>query len=123
MVRMQTGDRILLATTAGLVLFGVVMVYSSSAVMAEQIYGNQFYFLIKQAVAAIIGIGLMLALMNFDYSNLRKPWVVYGLIALSVGLLAAVLFLPAIKGTHRFIRFGPLSFQPSEVAKIAVVVF
>src|SRR5262249_10228211 len=123
MVRLQSGDRILLATTVGLVLFGVVMVYSSSAIMAQQLYGNQFYFLVKQAVAAVVGIGVMIALMNFDYTHLRKPAVVYGLLALSAGLLVAVLFLPATKGTHRFIRLGPLSFQPSELAKIATVIF
>jgi cell division protein FtsW len=123
MVRVETGDRILLATTVGLVLFGVVMVYSSSAIMAQQIYGNQFYFLIKQSAAAIVGIVVMIALMNFNYTNLRRPSLVYGLLGLSLILLVAVLFLPATKGTHRFIRLGLLSFQPSELAKIAVVVF
>src|SRR5579859_495117 len=118
MVRMQTGDRILLAATVGLVLFGVVMVYSSSAIMAQEMYGNQYYFLIKQAVAALLGIAAMIALMNFDYTRLKHPAVVYGLYGFSVLLLAAVLFLPAIKGTHRFIRLIGFSFQPSELGKI-----
>jgi cell division protein FtsW len=123
MVRAQTGDRILLATTVGLVLFGVVMVYSASAFMAQELYGNQYYFLIKQAVAALIGIGLMIGIMNIDYTILKRPAVVYGFIALSLFLLAAVLFLPATKGTHRFIHLIGISFQPSELAKLALVIF
>ncbi|MEW6730666.1 MAG: putative lipid II flippase FtsW [Acidobacteriota bacterium] len=123
MVRVQTGDRILLATVVGLVLFGVVMVYSSSAIMAQQLYGDQFHFLIKQAMAALLGIAAMIALMNFDYLNLKRPAVVYGLLGLSIFLLVLVLFLPVTKGTHRFIRLVGFSFQPSELAKIALIVF
>jgi cell division protein FtsW len=99
------------------------MVYSASAIMAQQVYNNQYYFLIKQAVAAIVGIGLMLGLMSFDYEHLKKPAVVYGLLGLSLLTLLAVLFLPATKGTHRFIRLPGFSFQPSEMAKLAVVLF
>src|SRR5262249_24390805 len=123
MVRVQTGDRILFATAVGLVLFGVVMVYSSSAVVAQQLYGNQYYFLIKQGATAVVGIGLMIAMMNFDYTHLKKPTIVYGLLLFSLSMLALVLFLPATKGTHRFIRISIFSFQPSELAKIAVIVF
>jgi len=117
------GDRLLLATTVGLMLFGILMVYSSSAVMAQQLYGNQFYFFTKQALSAVIGIGGMILLMRFDYRILKHPLVVYGLIAISIFFLVAVLLLPATKGTHRFIRLAGFSFQPSELAKLTVVVF
>src|SRR5262245_60136301 len=123
MVRVKTGDRILFAAAVGLALFGVVMVYSSSAVVAQQLYGNQYYFLVKQGAAAAVGIVLMIALMRFDSANLKKPAVVYGLLLFSLGLLVFVLFLPATKGTHRFIRLSFLSFQPSELAKISLIVF
>lgn len=119
----QTSDRILLATAVGLVLFGVVMVYSASAVMAQELYGNQYYFLIKQSIAALLGVGLMIALTRLDYNWLKKPHTVYGLFLLSLILLVVVLFLPATKGTHRFIRLPGFMFQPSELAKLAVMIF
>jgi cell division protein FtsW len=117
------GDRLLLATTVGLVLFGILMVYSSSAVMAQQMYGNQFYFFTKQAFSALIGIVGMILLIKIDYKSLKHPAIVYGLIGVSVLFLTAVLLLPAVKGTHRFIRVAGFSFQPSELAKLAVVLF
>lgn len=119
----QHGDRILLATAVGLVLFGVVMVYSASAIMAQQVYGNQYYFFLKQAGAAIIGILLMIGMLKLDCEFFKKPGIVYAFYGLTVLLLIVVLLLPATKGTHRFIRILGLSFQPSELGKLAVVIF
>lgn len=123
MIKVQTGDRILLATTIGLVLFGVLMVYSASGIMAEQMYGSYYYFFTKQAVSALIGIGVMIALMHWDYAQLKHPAIIYGLVGMSIILLAIVLGLPATKGTHRFIRLFGLSFQPSEMAKLSLIIF
>lgn len=119
----HSGDRLLLATTIGLTLFGVIMVYSSSAIMAKHNYNSQFYFVVRQSAAALLGIFAMVSLMNLDSEQLKRPLTVYVVLLLSLGLLIAVLFLPATKGTHRFIRLPGLSFQPSEMGKFAVVLF
>jgi cell division protein FtsW len=116
-------DRLLLATTLGLMLFGLVMVYSASALTAQQMYGTQYYFLFKQLAVAVIGIVAMLILMKMDYEVLRQPAVVYGTFGIVALLLIIVLGLPATKGTHRFIRILGFSLQPSELAKLAVIIF
>lgn len=117
------GDRLLLATTVGLVLFGVLMVYSASAVMAQQEYNSQFYFFSKQVFAAMLGFLSMIAVTKIDYKHLKNPAIVYSLIFMAVFFLVLVLLLPPVKGTHRFIRIPGFSFQPSELAKISLVVF
>jgi cell division protein FtsW len=117
------GDKLLLATTVGLVLFGILMVYSASAVMAQSEYNNQFYFFSKQAFSASLGFLSMMAVTKIDYKHLKNPLIVYGLIFVVIFFLTLVLLLPAVKGTHRFIRIPGFSFQPSELAKIALVIF
>ena len=115
-------DRILCLVTLGLVSFGLVMLYSASAVVALDAHRSSYFFLIKQSIWVGIGLGLMFGLMIFDYRKLRNPLVIYSLVAVTGALLIGVLFTPAINNTHRWIRFGLLSFQPSEFAKLALVV-
>ncbi|MCS6883799.1 MAG: putative lipid II flippase FtsW [Acidobacteriota bacterium] len=117
------GDRLLLAVSIGLTLFGVIMVYSASAVMAKYSYNSQFYFVVRQSIAAVLGIAIMLVLMNVDPQLLRRPLTVYAVLLISILLLVVVLFLPATKGTHRFIKLLGVSFQPSELGKFALVLF
>lgn len=115
-------DRILFVTTIGLVSFGLVMMYSASAVVAHDAHRSSYFFLVKQAMWAAVGLLLMLVLTRFDYRKLKHPAVVYGLLAVTVALLVAVLGSPPIKNAHRWLRLGDLSFQPSELAKIALVI-
>ena len=114
-------DRVLFVTTIGLVSFGLVMLYSASAVVAHDAHRSSYFFLVKQAMWAAVGLLLMLGLTTIDYRKLRHPMVIYGLLGLTVALLVGVLFTPPIKNAHRWIRFGLLSFQPSEIAKITLV--
>ncbi len=116
-------DPWLLMTTVALTLFGLVMVYSASATLASEAYQTQFHFLLRQALAAVIGGGLLVGSLWLGYPRLERSWVVYGLLAATVGLLLLALILPPVRGTHRFIRLPGVMFQPSELAKLALVLF
>lgn len=116
-------DRVLLATVLGLTLFGAVMVYSASAILAERNYGSQFYFLARQCVWAIVGVGAMAVAMYIDYRQYKRPMVLFSLIGATVGMLVLVLFLPKVNETHRWIRYGGFSLQPSEITKLALSAF
>ncbi len=117
------GDRWILAIVIGLALFGLVMVYSASAVTAQANFGGQFYFLLRQSVAAVLGVGLLFGAIWLGYMRLDRPAVIYGVLGVTTVLLVTVLFLPSVRGTHRFIRLPGLMFQPSEVAKLALIAF
>ena len=116
-------DKWLFAATIGLALFGVVMVYSASAMLAESENHGHFYYVKKQAVWTAIGFAAMLAAMQFDYNRLRDRRIVYGLLLLTSLMLLAVFAFPRINGAHRWIRFGGFSIQPSEISKLALVIF
>jgi cell division protein FtsW len=116
-------DLWLAAATLGLVLFGVVMVYSASGVVAAERFGGAHHFLLRHVVWVVLGLGLMFVLMRVDYRHYANPAVVWGLLGASAVLLAAALFFPARNGAHRWITFGPFSAQPSELAKVAFVIF
>lgn len=111
-------DLWLAAAVVGLVFFGVVMVYSASG--GER---NTEQFLLSQVKWATLGLIAMAILMRVDYHFYSRPFVVYGLFLISSALLIAVYFFPARNGAHRWLSLGPLSGQPSELAKIALVVF
>jgi cell division protein FtsW len=123
MARKLQADKWLFAAAAGLALFGIVMVYSASSVMAYQENGNQYHYVIKQAIWTGIGFAAMLLAMQFDYQRLRNRRLVYGLMGLTIMLLLAVFAFPRINGAHRWIKFAGFSVQPSEAAKLAVVIF
>jgi cell division protein FtsW len=116
-------DKWLFAASVGLALFGVVMVYSASAVMAQRENGNQFYYVIKQGVWTGIGLVVMLAAMQFDYVRLKDRRLVYGLLLLTTLMLLAVFAFPSINGARRWIKFSKFSIQPSELAKLSLVIF
>lgn len=117
-------DRVLLATVLGLTLFGAVMVYSASAILAEKNYGSSFYFFSRQALWAVVGLAAMAVAMCIDYRHYKRPVVFYSVLGVTVAMLVVVLFLPTVNETHRWIRYGRyVSVQPSELAKLALAVF
>ena len=124
MARKLQTDELLFAATVGLALFGVVMVYSASAVVAASETQSQYHYVIRQGVWTLVGLGVMLWAMQFDYNRLRSPVIVYGLLGLSAVLLVSVFAFPPINGARRWIRlpFG-FRFQPSEVTKLALTLF
>jgi cell division protein FtsW len=110
-------------STVALCLVGAVMVFSASAVTARDQYGSGYHFLLHQLLWLVLGIGGMMLVMNLDYRKLRRPNLVYtGLIAVLV-MLAGAFFLDKSHATHRWIRLGPASLQPSELAKLAVILY
>lgn len=116
-------DKWLFATSVGLALFGVVMVYSASAVMALRDNGSQFHYVIKQGIWTGIGFIVMLAAMQFDYNRLRDPRLVYGLLSVTVLLLLTVFAFPAVNGAQRWIKLNGFSIQPSELSKLSLAIF
>ena len=114
-----------------LVCFGLVMIYSTSSYNAQRIYGNATHFLERQALFAGLGILVMLFVSKLDYHllTIKLPIIrirpVTLLYILCIGLQLFVLFFGAeVNGSKRWIDMGPLGrFQPSELSKIAVIVF
>jgi len=123
MTKRFTSDPILFGATVALVFLGLLMVYSSSAAVAADSYGSSAALFWRQLAGAVLGWSALLALMRVDYHHWRHPAVVFPGIFLAVALLVAALLAPAHQQTHRWLRWGPLSFQPSEFAKLMLVVF
>jgi cell division protein FtsW len=119
-------DRPLLFAILMLLVVSVVMVYSSSSVVALTTYDDPAFFMKRQLIWAVAGLGLMAITMRIDHRLLSDQRVVIGLLCISLALLAATL-VPGIgkmiNGSRRWLRFGMLSFQPSELAKVALVVY
>lgn len=116
-------DKWLFIVTVLLVLFGLVMVFSASAVVAKERYGSPYSFLIRQAGFAALGLFAMVVLMRVNYRRFNSPTVVFPCVAITVLLLLGAFLMHDSHHTHRWIRFGPLSFQPSEIAKPTLVLF
>lgn len=116
-------DKWLFAATVGLALFGVVMVYSASAVMALRDNGNQYHYVMKQGMWTTIGLIVMVVAMQFDYTRLKDWRIVYGLLLLTLLLLCAVFAFSPINGARRWIKFPGFSIQPSELAKLSLTIF
>ncbi|HJX00114.1 MAG TPA: putative lipid II flippase FtsW [Terriglobales bacterium] len=116
-------DRWLFGAALLLVLLGLVMVFSASAVMAKDRFGSPYTFLLRQVGWACAGVMAMLMLKRVDYRRYKHPAVVFTLLGITMLMLIAVLFLDRSHNTHRWIRIGILSFQPSELAKPALILF
>jgi len=116
-------DRYMLVAVLGLVLFGLVMVFSASAVLAQKRYGSEYYFLIRQGIWAVVGLAAMTVAIKVDYRYLKQPAIVLGLLSAALLMLVSLFFLQKLNGTHRWIRFGQASLQPSEIAKVALICY
>jgi len=123
MARKLTSDKILFAVTVALVLAGIIMVFSASAVMANERFHSPYYFLLRQGAWALLGLVGMSVLMHVDYRHYRNPILVFTGLFICAVLLLAVFFLDKSHNTHRWFKLGFLSFQPSEITKIFLVIF
>ena len=116
-------DWFLFAIAAGLAVFGAAMVYSASAMIAMRESQSQFTYFYKQFAFTLIGLGVMFVASKIDYRRYQNEYVVYGILIATAVFLIAVFGFPAINGARRWIRFGGFSFQPSEMAKVALPIF
>src|ERR1051325_9359248 len=123
MARKLQADEWLFAGALALALFGVIMVYSASAIIATGENHSQYFYVMRQGVWTLIGLCAMLAGMRFDYGRLRSPLIANGLLVTAIVLLVAVFAFPPINGARRWIRFAGMSMQPSEISKLALAIF
>jgi cell division protein FtsW len=123
MARKLKSDKLLFTATLLLVCTSVVMVYSSSALLALEKHNEPYLFLLKQATFAALGLLLVPIVMRIDYRTYRQPgfiWAGVGVVSLA---LVAVLFGRPVNGASRWLGIGSLGVQPSELAKIVVIMF
>lgn len=104
-----------------LLAIGVVMVYSASSYYAMFINHDSMFYLKKQSIAAFVGVIAMAFTMSFDYHKIKK-YTVPAMIG-TIPLLLLVFIFKGTNGAQRWIVLGPLSLQPSEIAKYVVVIF
>lgn len=119
-----SGDKVILIVTFLLVTVGIIMVYSSSAIIAFKKYGDSLFFLKRQILWTLFGITGMITFSRVDYRLWQRfiPVIMIGTILLLILVLVPPLG-SEINGASRWLRFRFLSFQPSEVAKLAVVLY
>ncbi|GIT66845.1 MAG: cell division protein FtsW [Acidobacteriota bacterium] len=123
MARKLKTDKLLFWATLVLLGCSVVMVYSASADLAKDGLQPPYFYLMRQLMWVVFGCLLLAAVMQVDYRLFKKPLVMWsGLIVSSVALVA-VLFGPEINGSRRWFGIGSFGIQPSELAKVAVVIF
>lgn len=123
MARTLKSDKVLFWATLLLVGLSVVMVYSASAVQARAEYHFSSYNLLRQLIFALVGLALLLAVMRIDYHEYRRPAVIWTVIGVTVLGLIAVFFFPPRNHAQRWITFSYISLQPSELAKLAAILF
>lgn len=116
-------DRILLGSVLALLTFGIIMVFSASAVYAREQLGGPYVLLWRQLLWLAVGVAAMFVLVQLDYRSLRQPAAIFTAICVVVVLLVAVLFWDSARNTQRWIRWGSFSMQPSELAKLVLILF
>ena len=123
MARTLKYDKVLFTATLLLVCASIVMVYSASALVALERYQQPYLFVTRQVMWAVLGLALLAIAMRIDYRTYRNDTFVWGLLASVAVLLVGVLFSAPINGTRRWFGVGGLGIQPSELAKVAAVLF
>ena len=117
-------DKWLFGVILLLVLFGLVMVFSTSAVMAKATVGSAYAYVLKQALWALLGMIALAILMRVDYRKYNNAKVVFPALVVTFLLLLVVFAFHDSHHTHRWVRFGGLfTFQPSELAKPVLILF
>jgi cell division protein FtsW len=116
-------DKVLFTATLLLVCASIVMVYSASALVALERYQQPYLFVTRQVMWAVLGLALLAVAMRIDYRTYRSDTFVWTLLVVVMLMLVGVLFSAPINGTRRWFGFGGLGMQPSELAKIACVLF
>ncbi|MGB9406403.1 MAG: putative lipid II flippase FtsW [Terracidiphilus sp.] len=117
-------DKWMFFTTVLLIVAGLAMVFSASAVVAQERYHSPYTFVGKQALWALAGLAALLLLSHIDYTFYKSPRFIYPALCVTTFLLVLVFLMPGSHNTHRWIRFGDFfTLQPSEIAKPVMVLF
>lgn len=123
-LELKSIDLVLLGVVFAMVVFGLIMVYSSSFIYAQERTGDGFAFIKKQLIFATLGFGAMFVGVKIPYRK-WADWA-YPVAGIAVALLAFVL-IPGVGtrvlGAQRWLKLGPISVQPSEIAKFAMILF
>ena len=118
-----TLDYILVTITIILTLIGLVMVLSASAPSALIKYNNSYYFFNKEVLGAVVGIIMMFIISIFDITKLKKSYKLFYFLAIASALIVIVPGLgTGAKGATRWLKFGPITFQPSELTKLFLII-
>jgi cell division protein FtsW len=123
MARKLQSDKWLFLATLALICASVVMVYSASALVALERFQQPYLFVTRQLMWAAVGVAVLSIVMRIDYRTYRSDrliWLLLGLVGL---MLVAVLFARPINGTRRWFGVGGFGIQPSELAKLAAILF
>ena len=116
-------DRILFFTTLILVSIGIVMVFSSSGILSSEKFEHPFYYILHQLIGAGMGISMILIILRIKTPFYSNKILVYGLLLLTIGLLFLCLVIPSYGSTDRWIQLFNIRFQPSELAKVSLILF
>ncbi|MBY0492665.1 MAG: putative lipid II flippase FtsW [Cyanobacteria bacterium] len=123
MARKLQSDKWLFLATLALVCASVVMVYSASALVALERFQQPYLFVTRQMMWAAVGVAVMSIVMRIDYRAYRNDKMIWALLAVVGVMLVAVLFARPINGTRRWFGIGGFGIQPSELAKMAAILF
>lgn len=118
------GDVMLIVAVILLAVVGMIFIYSASNYSAEKTYGDALYFVKKQAIGIVLGVIAMVGVSFFDYKKLKKFTVPIAVVAFITLILV---FVPGVGvenyGAKRWIGFGGVTIQPSEIAKFSLILF
>lgn len=123
MARKLRSDKWLFLATLALVCVSVVMVYSASAMMALDKFQQPYHYLTRQLMWAVLGMAVLSIVMRVDYRAYRNEQVIWTLVGVVGFMLLAVLFARPINGSKRWFGVGGFGIQPSELAKVAAILF
>jgi cell division protein FtsW len=123
MARKLQSDKWLFLATLALICASVVMVYSASALVALERFQQPYLFVTRQLMWAAVGVAVLSMVMHVDYRTYRNDRLIWILLAIVAFMLIAVLFSRPINGTRRWFGIGGFGIQPSELAKLAAILF
>ena len=117
-------DKILILSTIALSLFGTIMIYSSSYIWAEYKFNNPYKYLISQGIFVLIGIVLMFIISKINFKCYKEKSNIILLISFTLLVLVLIPGIGKVRnGSRSWFGIGPLGIQPSEISKIALVIF
>ncbi|MFO7867080.1 MAG: putative peptidoglycan glycosyltransferase FtsW [Candidatus Aminicenantes bacterium] len=116
-------DKFLALTAIALLSVGLVMVFSSSAVLAAERHQQSFYFFLNQLGGVALGFTAVIIILSSKTPFYQKPLFIYGMMSASILFLAAALMMPSVGNTNRWIMLGGFRLQPSEITKLSLILF